>query len=213
MQFKLKKHALVLDIETLSTKSNAAISELALTMIDLETGEVQFCIDQNFNTDEQIEHGFGFDLGTQDWTIEQLPEHIYTERLNKCNAISNNKKALMELISRVEFALKPYQTHGIKGFNVYCKGANFDYPILANFCNFYLEKPNAFPWSFRQELCMRIFESMFYIKDELDAVHEELRVVVSDCLGREAIPHVALDDTLMEAEFLHRVYKHIEGAL
>lgn len=210
MEFKLKKFALILDIETLSTRSNAVITELALTMVNLSTGEIDFCIDQNFNTVEQIDQGFHFDQGTEQWAIDNLPETVYLDRVTKCNAIQNNKDTLEKLIERVDLALKKYLNDG---FNVYCKGGNFDYPILTNFCNHYLNTPNAFPWSFRQELCIRLFESMFYDKQELKVMHNEVKDHVSEILGREAIPHTAIDDTLMEAEFFHRVYTRLVDAL
>lgn len=209
MEFKLKQFALILDIETLSTHSNAVISELALTMVNLSTGEIEFCIEQNFNTAEQIDQGFNYDQGTEQWAKDNLPVAVYLDRVAKCDAIQDNKQTLKALIERVGLALEKYRD----GFNVYCKGGNFDYPILTNFCNHYLNIPNAFPWSFRQELCIRLFESMFYNKQELKVMHQEIKDHVSSVLGREAIPHTAVDDTLMEAEFFHRVYLRLVNAL
>lgn len=210
MNFKFKKFALVLDIETLSVKSNAAISEIALTFINLTNGEVEFVINQNFNTTQQIKDGFDYEDKTIEWLKKVLPESIYNQREKMCSEIECNRNAFLELVQRVNLALKPFAE---SDFNVYCKGGNFDYPILSNFSNFYLNKAIAFNWGFRQELCMRIFEDMFFNKEELKSIHEEVRVHVSSLVGYEVVPHVAVDDTLMEAEFLYRVYSHLSANL
>ena len=44
-------------------------------------------------------------------------------------------------------------------------------------------------------------------------VKVEILTTLSGVLGREAIPHTAIDDTLMEAEFFHRVYIRLVDAL
>lgn len=210
MNFQLPKLALIIDIETLSCKSNAIITEAAFVMVGLDDQKLHFCIDAHFNIEQQIQAGFDYDEGTANWVKDNLPNQEYEKRMAQCAAVEDNVEALSELLSRIEFALKKDK---LTRFNVYCKGANFDFPIFQNFFNHFKEEGKKLPWDFRQELCIRIFESMLFNKDSLEQFHEKQADGIAEFLGRPLVKHNAVDDALLESAFLIEVYKFLDSKL
>lgn len=200
---QMSKFALVCDIETLSTRSNAVVSEAAFTLINTQDGNVEGQYHAYFNQEQQKGHICD---ETMQWLKENVPERVLSARNANCDAIPNNKIEMIRLIDEINQNVISI-AGSFEDVAIYGYGSNFDQPVFTTFAQGLLGKNNPFPWSFRREFCLRTLESYFFTKTESKELKKNIKQSLENYYGRELILHTAIDDSLIEAKLLHEVHK------
>lgn len=131
--------AIMLDLETLSSASDAAITQIAAVVFDLDTGEL------GVDFDVLVKSGPGrVDRGTALWWMQQKGAAEFAARVEKEG---------IELGEALQL-LAGFVTAQGKGVPLFAHGATFDFPVVASAaaaCGLEM------PWSFRDQNCCRPF--------------------------------------------------------
>lgn len=171
------------DLETMSTRPNAAILSIGAVGMDLAnlrlTGESFYV---NIELSSCADLGLHVSTSTQDWWAAQEQEAR--------DALTKNAKPLRDGLQDLRNWLR---TEGCKPHNVrpWGNGAAFDVVILESA---YKACDMAVPWEFRNHMCYRTKKNEHY------------RTVPPG--ARVGIKHNALDDALTQAEHLFRIYRY-----
>jgi len=112
----LSNENICVDLETLSTRSNAVIVTLAAVRFDLKTDEQEiFCV--NINPVEGKKLGLHISQDTLDWWMKQPPEAV--------KAWQHSRIGITEALTQFnEWCGETKDT------NFWCNGTNFDFPVL-----------------------------------------------------------------------------------
>lgn len=172
--YKPKRH-IVIDVETLSTKRNAAVVDLAAVVVDFNrstTDTFQVYIRQ------AEQHGItSTDPGTVDWHHKQDPEFLQVCEANGITFV----QALAEFIGWLQI-----QGDGVE-LHFWSQGKDFDFPILENL--FHIAGYNI-PWAYSRVHCLR----------DLVWLNPAARI-----RSNEPTAHKALPDAIFEAQQLAAV--------
>lgn len=115
---------IMLDIETLSTDSNALVLSISAVIFDIESKEIGDCFEIGLNKEQQLKKGARVDAQTVKWWNEQ----------------SDEAKAMLERLTRVgiEEALNLFNDwitsnfKAVSKINLWGNGATFDNVIVEN---------------------------------------------------------------------------------
>lgn len=134
--------AIMVDTETLATATDAAITQIAAAVFDLDTGDID---PATFNV--YVKTGFGVvQRSTALWWMRQRHGAAFAALVEAQGV--DLREALMRFTGWLVAA------RGGRRLPIYAHGAPFDFPVLrASFAACEL----APPWSYREELCCRGF--------------------------------------------------------
>lgn len=133
---------LMLDLETMGTKSNSAILSIGAVEFDILTGKTGKEFYRNISLQSCISLGLKVDADTIMWWMQQSDDAR--------NSLTERKVVSIQqaLIDFKEFCSKEYQIWG--------NPARFDCGILLNAYN---KAGMPIPWDFRKERCVRTLVS------------------------------------------------------
>lgn len=141
--------AIMVDTETLATATDAAITQIAAVMFDLDTGEIHSAGLGEFNV--FIKTGFGVvQRSTALWWMQQRHGAAFAAR------VEANGVDLHAALGRFTAWLADVGAigRGPSNLPLYAHGAPFDFPVLRTSFEACQMVP---PWSYREELCCRAF--------------------------------------------------------
>lgn len=174
----------MIDIETMSTKSNAAITSIGAVTMDFEKGELGksvFYVPVDLRT--SVEKNGHLCADTVLWWLTQSKEAIE----GMINDVTPLDVALHELSLWLN-------SHVADGYRIWSNGANFDGVILREaYSNCGMESP----WNFRSEMCYR---TMRIMNKHIEAVQ------------LNGVSHNALDDAKYQAMHLIRIMEAANDA-
>lgn len=112
---------IMLDIETLSTKPNAVIMQIAAVKFEFGSDKIEK-FEVNCNIKSSIDLGLHVDPKTVDWWKSKPPEQLVT--------ISKNSQPIFDCIQQFsEFVGNP------NDMVLWSNGNNFDFPIIESTCD------------------------------------------------------------------------------
>ena len=172
---------IMLDLETLSSRNNAAIVAIGAVRFDLETfqlGEEFYKVVDPSSCQKLKLH---IDARTVIWWMNQSEEarEIFSDRVKK----DNIKNALAEF----SYFVRESDPNPL----IWGNGATFDNVIIRTayeMCNF------PIPWSHRQNVCYRTIRKMF--------PHERVE---------EGVLHNALQDAKNQAQTMIQIFRDLKG--
>jgi DNA polymerase III epsilon subunit-like protein len=150
----------VLDIETLDTKPNAAIIALAAVVMTVEHGILNDDFYEIVDLDSSLKSGGTVDANTLKWWLTVPSESA------KAEIIKQQGKPLAEVLTW----FTKYMNRG-KGLKVWGNGANFDNVIIRSS---YDRLGMVCPWSSKQDMCFRTLKTFYpelIVKPPVDKQH------------------------------------------
>ena len=174
------KH-LMIDLETLSIRPNAAVLSIGAVAFDLQTGQLgrEFC--RNVDLDSAMKAGLVVDADTMAWWMKQ-------SEAARASLFTNGSP-----LSRVLMALEDFVREHPDA-EVWCNGASFDFPILKSaFAAF----GQQLPWHFRYERDMRTILAL--ARDLTGYVKPE----------HKGVAHSALDDAKHQAQVVIECFQRL----
>jgi len=183
---KLTPHNIVLDIETLSTKPNAAICSIGAVAIDIETVTVRDTFYTNVDWKNSIRrYGRSADRRTQEWWKAQNQE-IWEDMQQEQQSLPQMCTAFRTWCKKVK---------GKDGaISMWGNGAAFDNVIVASAFDA-CEIPA--PWHFRYDRCYRTLKGLY-------------PEIAEPELEEGAVKHHAMHDAMHEARHLCLIIKHMQ---
>lgn len=184
-----KQIHVVLDLETMGLKQDAAIIEIGMVIFN-HTGldgsaEILGQWSSAIRLESSMRHGGTTDAGTIEWWMD-------TDRTEaRDNWITSEKISLPNALSLVAIKIRDYSIIEPKPL-IWGNGVNFDNAILKSA---YERLEVAVPWGYRQEADFRTLKLLYK-----DAVPEPAFV---------GTPHIALDDARHEAVWLSNILQYI----
>lgn len=169
--------ALSLDLETLSTRPNAAIASIGACRFDPRSDWIGDTFHVHVSLANCQHHGLAIDAGTVLWWLDQSAEARAAFVIGQQDA--------MPLLVALE-ALEDFMATTAECSELWVNGASFDLPILASA---YRAVDLPLPWKFWQERDLRT----------LKALDKNTRI------ERAGIHHNALDDALHQARLIQRL--------
>lgn len=140
----------MIDLETMSTRSNAAIVSIGAVIFDETSILDEFYTPVNLTT--CIEHGLHVDPRTVEWWEKQDPDAVLAW---KTDSAPNMISALTEFCAWI-------RKHGdSKIVRPWGNGADFDLVIMINAFNSIDADP---PWQFYNHRCFRTLKNMFPVQ-------------------------------------------------
>lgn len=182
-----KSHHIMIDLETLSTASNAAILSIGAARFDPYGTEVTDTYEAHIDLEETNLQGFDISASTVGWWLKSDMDEarLYYHRGAKTDLVT----ALWGFKTWVIDAMQA----GAPAPQMWGNGAGFDNVILRR--AYELTNQDA-PWEFRNDRCFRTMKALF---------------------GWEVTPpaevapkHSALGDAIWQALYLQRIYRHIQ---
>lgn len=149
------KNTLMIDLETTGKRPGCCILTIGVAGIDKNGLEVNFYA--RIHHDKSKDEGFNDDPETLDWWRNQ-------DTATLTEAFAGTNEGPKEVVNEfVNFVNKNFDTSA-KDFTVWCKGSDFDFPIL----NAYLDAYGlATPWPFWAQRDYRTLQAVFpFIKAE-----------------------------------------------
>ena len=176
------KH-IMLDLETMSTASNAAIVAIGAVKFDPDTGELGQMFYRNVSLESCIAAGLDVEAGTVMWWL--------TRSENARQALLENSIPLGKALGEFSQFLSP---PGASNIAIWGKGSDFDNVILANA---YKAVGLKAPWKYKNNRDVRTI----------------LALVPSACDGVESTgtKHNALDDAIYQARCVSRAWQELTG--
>lgn len=151
---------LMIDIETLDTKSTAIIVQIGACYFDRETGIVGKKFLVSIDIKSCLEKGMSYSEGTMLWWFQQ------------------DKITFMEARGSIDCALSELSRFADNAKKIWCH-TTFDIPILQN--AFEVCKLKT-PWHFTDARDIRTLADLSGIKRTIDTVHEKTHDALEDCL-------------------------------
>ena len=191
-QDQQKQIHIVLDLETMGTRQDAAIIEIGMVIFNhmSEEGGTPNLIDQwssAVNLESAMKHGGTTNAGTIEWWLD-------TDRTEaRDNWMSSPKMALHVALNGVAVRIRDYSAIEPLPL-IWGNGVNFDNAILKSA---YERLEVKVPWSYKQDADFRTLKLLYK-----DVVPEPAFV---------GTPHVALDDARHEAVWLSMILRYIYG--
>jgi hypothetical protein len=166
----MNRHMMI-DLETLSTDSNAVVSAIGAVIFDMDTREVVSKYYKVLSFEDQLKLGRNVNEDTLKWWFKQSKEasEIYT---------TDNKTPTSVALNELHSFM--VENSDVRNLRVWGNGPSFDLTILETLMNDFRIKP---PYSFRNVRCLRTFKE-FLTKDKK--------------VERVGIHHNALDDCLYQ---------------
>lgn len=170
--------AVMIDIETLDNTTTAAIASIGAVWFEPRGGRLGNTFHMHVDLADCQRHGLTIGADTVLWWLKQSGDAQA--------ALGNGQRAAAPLVTALE-ALHAF----IVGLDsatpeIWCNGASFDLPILANA---YRAIGWKAPWPFRRERDLRT----------LKGLHPEQR------LDRTGIAHHAIDDAIHQARLVQHI--------
>lgn len=135
--------AVMVDLETLSTESNAAILSIGAVSIDLDAGTILDKFYMVVDPQSSLDAGLHVSGSTIKWWLTQSEEA---------------RKGVAELGVPLQQALEEFSRWMPKGATVWGNGATLDNVVLTNaYRAVGLERP----WSFRDDRCYRTIKNLY----------------------------------------------------
>jgi hypothetical protein len=172
---------LMIDLETASIATNAAIIAIGAVWFDRERGELGERFYQAIDLSSAINAGFDVDGEAITWWMQQ------TETARE---VFNDPERV-----NIEIALERFSEFvgvSAEGFNLWGKGPAFDNAILADA---YLRLNLKKPWAYYNDRCVRT------LLDVAKIYNIKLKPF------NKGIAHNALDDAIYQAECLCQIFK------
>ena len=173
------KHVM-LDLETMSTMSNAAIVAIGAVVFDPDTGEMGGTFYCNVDLESSAAYGLHIHGGAVMWWLERSEE----ARM----ALLADRLPLDEALRRFTRYLQAFGEVFVWG-----NGATFDNVILANA---YEAAGLERPWSYKNDRDVRTIEGL---GQEICNAAEERE--------RAGIHHHALDDAIYQARYVSKIWQ------
>lgn len=172
---------LMIDIETLGTKSNSVIMSIGAVMFDIETGEVGETFRADIDPETCVNAGLKIDASTVIWWLGQ-------EREAQQDLIKGGKRSLEYALTTLSAFISKYAPDVIWG-----NGVRFDLGLLENAYNALNMKA---PWPFWVERDVRTLVSFRPdIKNEF----------IND------LPHTPVNDCLYQIKYCSAIWRNIAG--
>lgn len=169
----------MLDIETLSTRYNAAIVQIGAVKFIPDTGEIidEFLV--NISMKDCIAKGLDVDSDTIKWWNKQNPEAVKSFLINPL---------------LLEEALHEFSSwYGKESMLTFCNGMNFDFPILSNAFDICKMTP---PWKY-WNLCD--YRTVVNLSGLPKSYFDQQRIEMG------TLYHCALDDCKFQTKMLHKL--------
>jgi hypothetical protein len=135
------KH-LMLDIETLGTKSNSVVLNITAVAFDIETGDTGATFNQNISIESSLLAGLKVDAGTLKFWLQQDKEAL--------------KHSLVEPQTLTD-VLYEFSAFCNKNYQVWGRSPRFDWGLVQNLYN---NQNLEIPWDFRKERDVRTLEAL-----------------------------------------------------
>jgi hypothetical protein len=179
----MMRHIMV-DLETLSTKGNAAIISIGAIAFDPETGELGAELKVNVDGVSSQKAGGHVDAGTVAWWFAQSNEA-------RAHLLEPKPVSLKDALELFRF----YLSVAVEAdFYIWGNGATFDNTVLRSA---FESVGLPIPWSFRRDMCYRTMRATF---PEVPDV------------PRVGVFHDSLDDAKTQARHLCAIFAHIKKA-
>lgn len=173
----------MIDLETLSTKTNAVILSIGIIEFDILTGNMINQLYETIDIQSCLDKGLEIDANTLKWWLSQ-PDIIRLE-INK-----KGSKSIEIVLTSVSNFLSKNKT--IENFFVWGNGSSFDLSILSNA---YHKCSLKIPWKFWNERDVRTIVS--------------LAPDIKDSIKNKGILHNPIDDCKYQIEYCSAIIKHI----
>ena len=182
---------LMLDLETMGTTSDAAVTAIGAAFFDIKTGRVDATFDMQVNLQNEIDAGASVSAGTIQFWLSQ-PHGVAEKAMFETPV--NARSALDMFVQWV----KAYDGPGNNDVKLWGNGAVFDNVIIENaFRRHGIESPFKF-WNHRD------------VRTVLD-LSREMGYDAREETPFEGTEHVALDDVKHQVAYLSAAYRHITG--
>ncbi|HEC0400359.1 TPA: 3'-5' exoribonuclease [Klebsiella aerogenes] len=183
---------LMIDIETLSTKPNAAICAIGAVFFEPSIGKVGPSFYRTINPRTSQERGAHISADTVLWWLKQDKEPI-SELID---AQTDESDAIADLNHFISFSFPETTSRNLK---VWCKGGSFDFPILKSayersFDRSLFVGASMLPWNFWNECC---FRSLLTVAGVIGYVPHP----------RRSVAHNALTDAIYQAEQVCEIWQ------
>jgi hypothetical protein len=163
---------LMIDLETMGNKSNAAIVAIGAVEFEITSGKMGKEFYTRVDLQSSIDHGLVMDASTVMWWLGQSEE----ARKEICKTGENIKHALGQLNVFI----------GNKYYHVWSNSARFDLSILATAYakinpSFFTMRFRDLPWDFRKERCVRTYLALDPSARDFSKFNGTAHNAVDDC--------------------------------
>ena len=131
------KNLMMIDIETSGTKPGCRVLTLGAFGFDRDGNQVEFY--RRFDATKLREEGFTDDLSTVEWWCSKCSKEAYVEAFG---GTDNPKDGIADF---KQWCYRNFAMGNNDGFEAWCCGLDFDFPILGFFFEHY---GYHFPWKF-----------------------------------------------------------------
>lgn len=140
----------MIDLETLSTRSNAVILSIGATKFDLTGIKDRFYVNVDAESCKKL--NMHVSKATLEWWGKQSKEAIAH--------LSKNKKSIQEALSLFD------KWFGMKSMPIWSNGASFDLVVMDN--AYQVAKNEPTPWKYWDERCYRTVKALFDLVPEAE---------------------------------------------
>lgn len=171
---------LMIDLETLGTKSNSVICSIGAVEFNLDTYEIGKIFYEKIDIDSSLDNGMVVDGGSIKFWL--------TQNDDARNELLTNTKNIKEVL----YLFRKYiETLGVNELKVWGNGTRFDLGLIHD--AYRLTKSGIIPWSIKNERDVRT-----YMMDHLE---------IKQNLVFEGTKHNPIDDCLHQIKYLHQCFK------
>lgn len=176
----------MIDLETVSEKTNAAFTEVGLVRFDRRTGDIGLCAVFYVDLQDAFDHGLMPSGSTIKWWLAQSEDARQAFLKGQSNALP-----LRKVLSLIASFL-----NDVKGTRVWGNGARFDLGVMANA---YERLRLDIPWAFYREFDVRTVVDLgrdigFDPKRDMPFV---------------GIAHTSLDDCFHQIKYITEIRKRL----
>jgi hypothetical protein len=144
------KNLMMIDIETSGTKPGCRVLTLGAFGFDRDGNQVEFY--RRFDATKLREEGFTDDLSTVEWWCSKCSKEAYVEAFG---GTDNPKDGIADF---KQWSYRNFAMGKNDGFEAWCCGLDFDFPILGFFFEHY---GYHFPWKFYDQRDYRTIKKEF----------------------------------------------------
>lgn len=144
------KNIMMIDIETSGTKPGCRVLTLGAFGFDRDGNQVEFY--RRFDATKLREEGFTDDLSTVEWWCSKCSKEAYVEAFG---GTDNPKEGIADF---KQWCYRNFAMGNDDGFEAWCCGLDFDFPILGFFFEHY---GYHFPWKFYDQRDYRTIKKEF----------------------------------------------------
>lgn len=166
--------ALMVDIETMGTRPTSAITSIGAVLFDPRSDWIGDTFTIHVSLENCLRNGLTVDASTITWWLNQDD----AARLTLVRGQNDPAPLYTAMAAFAEFFPA--------GAEIWCLGASYDLPILANAYHAVGQEP---PWEYRNERCLRT----------LKGLNKGLRI------ERTGTHHNALDDAIYQARLVQHI--------